>query len=921
MELNIHHDWRNVRDPLGVLSVSDSEMTSLEAPGVNFFSDKRPEVHTEFERKFGRQMKNEDVTKQVLQKGAVKRTDFEDKYGIGPLTTEEIDLFLKHQNNGNDRLDSNILASKSKNCKRSIPAHEILGRSLATDLALSISKMLAKYSLYTLSHITLVFPGDSICSAMLHSPNIEIKNTLLLGGVRKAEANLRIITEVLKNTSIWLTWLPGESNPSDLSSKLVLDPIPAINSDFYRKGPQQFHSKKQIKEFCYKNFTPQGNWQWFGLPDKLTKVNENASKLRDLLNTTVSDPLRTEETKQFIKTKEDEYIQCKLCSLEEIDDSIYKCMECVETQNPADNCSILMLTRSKVKKDIAQEVESTSHEMIHKGTCTNKKELVRATKKQAHEAELPSSPDKKASVSTETIPDKSTIPKCSRAIESIISSNRLDNVSCLIPANYKYFLNKPIIEKSLYVSMLTKVCDWNVTFSLFHNFIKSVIAFKTQIKPYKGKIIDSFAETWRAIILSSQAHFVYKPTKKTSTTFENDMLVTDFRLNSVAHENLFSTRILPIINGNDPLAIKLIRNLYLSSCNYGQAHANNKDTEAQSMRGKFGVYITNAPKLIRELSYNCMVCNKYRERKTKVKMGDLSVRISNKPRPFQSISIDPQGAIDVKPWYGARTSITCYPLMIKCLQSSAINVKLMFKNDTGHVILKLLELESQFAVKIEHLSVDFGSNLFIKNLNPKGKHGKHLFDMLQSSYTALPQAQMQNCAESGVKIFKAYLKKVFQLTKDGKIKPMCPDEWSYLFTFICNQINDIPYVVDKNGYMLSPNDLVHFSPMSAIGNFDASTHFRNIEEFLENSKYHYKILQETMINTATDEWVRLQQQDHNKKSGLNVKIQEGTLVGWRNSDNKFQSGVVMKIQGNLSLLASIDYNDFIKSLGRGIKNK
>ena len=49
MELNIHHDWRNVRDPLGVLSVSDSEMTSLEAPGVNFFSDKRPEVHMEFE--------------------------------------------------------------------------------------------------------------------------------------------------------------------------------------------------------------------------------------------------------------------------------------------------------------------------------------------------------------------------------------------------------------------------------------------------------------------------------------------------------------------------------------------------------------------------------------------------------------------------------------------------------------------------------------------------------------------------------------------------------------------------------------------------------------------------------------------------------------------------------------------------------
>ena len=140
MELNIHHDWRIVRDPLGVLSVSDSEMTSLDAPGVNFLSDRKPEVHTEFKERFGKQMQNADVTKQVLQERVVKRTEFEDKYGICQLTTEEIDLILKQQNKGNDKLESNILASKSKNCKRSIPAHKILGRSLATDLALSISK-------------------------------------------------------------------------------------------------------------------------------------------------------------------------------------------------------------------------------------------------------------------------------------------------------------------------------------------------------------------------------------------------------------------------------------------------------------------------------------------------------------------------------------------------------------------------------------------------------------------------------------------------------------------------------------------------------------------------------------------------------------------------------------------------------------
>ena len=48
--------------------------------------------------------------------------------------------------------------------------------------------------------------------------------------------------------------------------------------------------------------------------------------------------------------------------------------------------------------------------------------------------------------------------------------------------------------------------------------------------------------------------------------------------------------------------------------------------------------------------------------------------------------------------------------------------------------------------------------------------------------------------------------------------------------------------------------------------------------------------------------MRLQQQDHNKKSGLNIKNQEGTLVGWQNPDNKFPSGVVTKIPGHQAII-------------------
>ena len=377
IEPTIHYDWRIVKDPMGVLSVSESEMKILEEPaGINFFTDTKPEVHAEFKSTFGKPMLSADITNRILSKRQNLRSEFEKKHGIGPMTKEGVEAMLKQQDNKNDRLESHILAARSKTSKRSIPAHEILGRALSTDLAMSIVKTLGRYSLYSLKHITLVFPGDSVCSAMLHSPHIEIKNTLLLGGVRKAEANLNVITEELPNCSIWLTWLPGDQNPSDLSSKVVLDPIPTINSKFYRCGPTQFKSKKEVKKFCYKSYTPVQKWQWLGLPESLTKVNENATKLKDLLNTTASDPLQTEETKRFIQTKEEEYVQCKLCILDDIDDSKLKCMDCVMKDSPADDCSILMVTRSKVKSDLLMEVPTKK---IIENAAKEKEKLIQAS--------------------------------------------------------------------------------------------------------------------------------------------------------------------------------------------------------------------------------------------------------------------------------------------------------------------------------------------------------------------------------------------------------------------------------------------------------------------------------------------------------------------------------------------------------------
>ena len=65
--------------------------------------------------------------------------------------------------------------------------------------------------------IHLNFPGDSVCSALLHSPNIDIKNPLLRGATKKAESNLDIIAEQLPRSFIQLSRIPGVENSCDLA--------------------------------------------------------------------------------------------------------------------------------------------------------------------------------------------------------------------------------------------------------------------------------------------------------------------------------------------------------------------------------------------------------------------------------------------------------------------------------------------------------------------------------------------------------------------------------------------------------------------------------------------------------------------------------------------------------------------------------
>ena len=67
-------------------------------------------------------------------------------------------------------------------------------------------------------------------------PNIAIKNRVINNVVNNIRNNNSTILRLPPETNIRYGWARGNSNPSDLTSKLFLTPTKIINGSFYRHG-------------------------------------------------------------------------------------------------------------------------------------------------------------------------------------------------------------------------------------------------------------------------------------------------------------------------------------------------------------------------------------------------------------------------------------------------------------------------------------------------------------------------------------------------------------------------------------------------------------------------------------------------------------------------------------------------------------
>ena len=108
-----------------------------------------------------------------------------------------------------------------------------MARILLADLTKSLARVLSRREEVADRILNIFMMGDSTCVACLFSPSITIKNVLLRNIVVTVKQRVREILEMLPESTVQLCWIPGDTNSSDLVSKLFQDPFTQVNSNLF----------------------------------------------------------------------------------------------------------------------------------------------------------------------------------------------------------------------------------------------------------------------------------------------------------------------------------------------------------------------------------------------------------------------------------------------------------------------------------------------------------------------------------------------------------------------------------------------------------------------------------------------------------------------------------------------------------------
>ena len=155
-------------------------------------------------------------------------------------------------------------------CKRNVPTHEVFAQKLAGNALLTlVEPLLFDMKEYPFKFFLL---SDSTCGLCLFNPALNIKNMLLSNSIESTKDRLNQISRLFPKAIIYVGYIKGEANPSDVMSKLHLNAIDILNSKMYREGPEKYGTLQKLKQDWVATFQ-NGTFNFRGLSNELLGIH------------------------------------------------------------------------------------------------------------------------------------------------------------------------------------------------------------------------------------------------------------------------------------------------------------------------------------------------------------------------------------------------------------------------------------------------------------------------------------------------------------------------------------------------------------------------------------------------------------------------------------------------------------------------
>ena len=167
----------------------------------------------------------------------------------------------------------------------------------------------------------------------------------------------------------------------------------------------------------------------------------------------------------------------------------------------------------------------------------------------------------------------------------------------------------------------------------------------------------------------------------------------------------------PVIGKDEKFLALLIKLAHITDL---KVHRNILGTQAQFMRGFYGVFHLNFKHKVTDVLHACIHCRKIAAR-TYVCPFKRYAKLTT-DRIFSKVSIDFLGPLLIKGHSSDRKRNKYYILVVACISTGAITMYILDNYDTLSAILALMKLQCSYG-KITHITADAGTNLLESNIN------------------------------------------------------------------------------------------------------------------------------------------------------------------------------------------------------------